>query len=228
VRLGSLFLISASLVAQMPEVQKSLPWEHLQQPSWQLASSLAEPTPQVFLVTQSVDLPLRVELRGDGSLRILDPRGLVTLRAGLPGRPTRAWRDAGVPVDLNQRDFRFPIRSGLDGGIGTMPLAPGEDFRPLLSGLLWILDDSERILTVLNPARAQVAFVPLPAGGGNLDCRFHPDHLEVWTGGESLQGRRERVAWTLPWVALLPQFLSLASPRPAGPSGTALKPFPSE
>ena len=226
-RLGSFLLIPTILVAQMPEVQKTLPWEHLQEPPWQLGVVSPELPRLSSASLPTGDLPLRVELRGDGSIRILDARGLVTLRTGLPGRPARAWRDAGTPLDLSQGVFRFPLHSKLDGGIGAMPLAPGEDFRPLLPGLLWVLDDGERILTILNPARAQVAYVPLPAGG-NLDLHFHPDHLEAWTGGDTIMGRQERVVWTLPWVALLPQLLSLASPRPAGPPGTALKPFPTE
>lgn len=226
-RLGSFLLIPAALVAQIPETQKALPWERLQEPPWQLGAVGPEPIP-LAPTGQSLDkLPLRVELRSDGSLRILNARGLVTLRTGLPGRPIRAWRDAGVMLDLSKGVFRFPQRFGLHGGIGSMPLAPGEDFRSLLSGLLWVLDDGERILTILNPARAQVAYVPLPAGN-NLDLRFFPDHLEAWTGGDTVMGRRERVVWTLPWVALLPQFLTLASPRPSGPLGTALKPFPTQ
>jgi len=227
VRLGTLFLISSALVAQVPLVQKALPWAHLQEPPWQLgAVSPDAPLPPLDLAT-SQDLPLQVELYRDGFLRILDPRGLITLQIGLPGRPTRLWRDAGHALDPIQGKFKFPLRSGLDGGLGSMPLAQGEDFRPLLEGLLWVLDDGERTLTILNPARAQVVYVPLPAGG-NLDLRFHRDHLEVWTGGDSSLGRRERVGWTLPWVALLPQFLTLSSPRATGALGTALKPFPSE
>jgi len=219
VRLGSLLLIPTSLVAQVPVVQRALPWEHLPEPPWQMGEGLPEPPVPVLAVPAAAKLPLRVELRPDGALRVLDAAGLVTLRSGLPGRPTRDWRDAGTVLDLAQGSFRFPSRSGLDGGIATMPLAAGEDFRPLLSGLLWVLDDGERVLTILNPARAQVVFVPLPAGG-NLDLRFQPDHLEAWTGGETLQGRRERVGW------VLPQLLTLASPRPVGIPGTALKPFP--
>lgn len=225
-RLGSLLLIPATLVAQVPE-GKSLPWERLQEPPWQLGAVGPLPAPLATKRLEADKLPLRVELRGDGSLRILDARGLVTLRSGLPGRPVRAWRDAGTVMDLSEGVFRFPRRSGLDGGIASMPLAPGEDFRALLSGLLWVLDDGERVLSILNPSRGQLVFVPLPAGN-NLDLHFHPDRLEVWTGGDSLLGRRERVVWTLPWVALMPQFLSLAAPRPAGPPGTALKPYPSQ
>lgn len=226
-RLVPLLLISATLGAQVPGGQKALPWERLQEPPWQLGAVGPDPLPMVPRTRTPEKLPLRVELRGDGSLRILDERGLVTLRTGLPGRPVRAWRDAGTVLDLSREVFRFPARSGLRGGIPGVLIAPGEDARHLLEGLLWILDDGERVLSVLNPAQGQLIFVPLPAGS-DLDLRFHADRLEVWSGGGSLPGRRERVVWTLPWVALLPQFLSLASPRPAGPPGTALKPYPSQ
>nr|WP_320133209.1 hypothetical protein [uncultured Holophaga sp.] len=227
-RLGALFLIPLGLVAQVPNVQRTLPWEQLPEPPWQLADAAGGGEAAAPLVTTAkADGPLRVLLREDGSLRVVDAKGLVTLRLGLPGRPVKVWRDAGTVVPLPAPELRFPAHSEIDGGLASLPLAPGEDVRGRFTGLLWILDDGEKTLTIVNPARGQVVFLPLPAGG-NPDLAFHPSHLQVWTGGGATLTRQERMVWRLPWVGLLPQFLTLSSPRAAGKPGTALKPFPAE
>jgi len=58
---------------------------------------------------------------------------------------------------------------------------------------------------------------------------FHADRLEVQRLLPGPPPRPEAVSWSLPWLALLPQFIQLgqAKARPAR-EGTALVPFPRE
>jgi hypothetical protein len=157
-----------------------------------------------------------VRITTDGSLVITDSRGIVRLRMGLPGRPLLMWRDAGTPLELSSGPFLFSS--------ATPKVTRSEDFRWALHGLLWILDDGEQVITVLNPATLQVVYLPLP-GGQDLRLVFYPDRLEAQeTSGPS---RRERAAWFLSWAAMLPHFIQLRNPAPGkGKLGTALIPFP--
>lgn len=160
--------------------------------------------------------PVSVHLLADGTLRIFEGKGLRKFRMGLPGRPVRVWRDGGVALEAFLQPMGFPSDTPLRRGLGSLPLdAP--DFRTALQGLLWILDDGERILTVLHPATCQVVRLRLPDVEG-ADLHFLPDRLEV----RSAEGR----AWALPWIALMPQFLQLGRPRKGAPLGTALDPYP--
>jgi hypothetical protein len=165
---------------------------------------------------------LSVRITADGVVRIFEAKGLRRLRIGLPGRPLQVWRDGGIPVPHPFEPLAFPTETPLRKGVGTLPLTQ-PDFRPALQGLLWILDDGERGLTIVHPATAQVVRLDLPPVDGP-SLRFYGDHLEVGGTGQG----EERVHFALPWVALLPQFLVLATPAPAPPPGTALVPFPRE
>jgi hypothetical protein len=103
-----------------------------------------------------------------------------------------------------------------------------EDPRRGLGGLLWILDDSERVLTLVHPATGKVAFLPLPEAVG-VDLCFLPTGLVVFERAPEglLQDRRVR-RWILPWVALVPVLAKLAPPAVPPRAGTALQPFPKE
>jgi hypothetical protein len=169
-----------------------------------------------------------VKLSNDGTLRIVGAKGLRNLRLGLPGRPLRAWRDAGIPLDLTafapaNSSWRFPSDTPLASGIQALPWG-GEDFRDALVGLLWIIDDGEHFLTVVHPATSRVVFLLLPVGQ-DFSLRMTPAYLELLenpTKGSSGAPRR----WSLPWLALLPQFAKLARPEESPALGTALVPFP--
>lgn len=212
-RLGALLLIPAALAAQEA---RRLPWDSAASLPWRAAESLeSAPVPG----TASTG-PLQVLLEPGGTLKVMDGRGIVRFRGGLPGRPLRLWRDGGIPLEGASGRWSFPQRTPLSRGLGALPLGR-EDFRPGLEGLLWILDDEERILTLLHPATAQVAFLPLPAGS-ELELVFLPEGLGV----RSMAGGRNRCGWSLPWLSLLPQLLQLGTPRTAERPGTALVPFP--
>lgn len=244
-RLATLLLIgclaSGFLAAQDPAASTAaLPWKAAAALPWQLVEAGPAPPPFTAAPTQTV-LDLTVRLDADGALRVTDATGLIRLRAGLPGRPLRAWRDWGIPVPDPTAPMRFPGRTPLQQGIGSMPVGTA-DFRAGLEGLLWILDDDEAYLTVVHPATAQVVHLPMP-GGQNLALALHPDRLEVrerpvqagprQTGPDQpvpdARGPASDMAWTLHWVALLPQFIQLGKDSAAGrPRGTALAPFPRE
>lgn len=174
--------------------------------------------------------PITVKLSADGTLRIVGAKGVRRLRLGLPGRPLRAWRDGGIPLDLTtlqstNQSWRFPIDTPLAKGIHALPWGD-EDFRNALSGLLWILDDGEHFLTVVHPATARVVFLPLPTGQ-DFSIRMAPGYLELLENpneGSSSAPRR----WSLPWLALLPQFAKLARPEESPAPATALLPFPKD
>ena len=111
--------------------------------------------------------------------------------------------------------------------ICTASLDLGVDFRPVLKGLLWILDDGEHMVTVVHPATGQVIYLTLP-GGKDLGLRMYPDRLEVRESPSDPGARKEAACWSVPWMGLFPQLLRLATPPPAPPPGTALNPFPKE
>jgi len=201
VRLAAAVLSAAGLWAQAPA---DLPWRAVD----------ADPGIPVTGVPSTG--PLKVHLAADGTLHVFDGKGVRILRMGLTGRPVKVWRDGGHGVVRLHEPMAFPEMTPLRRGLGVLPLDLA-DVRPGLEGLLWVLDDGERILTLLHPATRQVVRLRLPEGE-DPDLRFLPDRLEVHAGG----GR----AWALPWVALLPQFLQLGRPAPGPPPGTALDPYP--
>lgn len=219
-RLGALFLITSALAAQEA---RGLPWDKAPNLPWRSVPSESLPSAEPLLPSTG---PLKVVLNADGALKVIDERGIVRLRTGLPGRPEKVWRDGGIRLENPWGTWSFPAQSPLRSGIGALPLGQ-PDFRPGLQGLLWILDDEERILTVLHPATSRLAYLPLPAGTA-LALRFLPDQLVVQQEGDPEEARRSRSAWTLPWLSLLPQFILLGTPLPAPPPGTALVPFPKE
>jgi len=220
VRLGPLFLIPASLGAQET---RQLPWAQAPSLPWRasLPGELADPAPLPPLPEGG---PLRVSLAPDGALKIMDAKGIVLLRTGLPGRPLRIWRDGGRLVSGTSGTWPFPIQTPLRRGIGALPLGQ-PDFRPGLEGTLWILDDEERLLTVVHPATARVAYLTLPGGTG-LDLQFLPGHLLVRQNSLAGTLGRPGNVWSLPWLSLLPQLILLGTPLPAPKPGTALVPYP--
>jgi len=220
VRLGPFLLIPAFLGAQ--EI-RHLPWDQAPSLPWRasLPGELADPHPLAALPERGT---LQVSLDPDGALKVMDTRGIILLRTGLPGRPLRLWRDGGNPLPGTSGTWRFPAETPLQRGIGALPLGQ-PDFRPGLEGILWILDDEERLLTVLHPATSRVVYLTLPGGTG-LDLHFLPDHLVVRQGLQGSASGRSQSAWSLPWLSLLPQFILLGTPLPAQKPGTALVPYP--
>ena len=216
-RLAAFCLSGAlALSAQTP----ALPWRAAPALPWQMEQPGPAPAPVAAPPVQTA-FTLTVRVAADGAVRVTDEKGLVRMNLGLPGRPLKAWRDWGVPVADLAAPLRFSPVSPLQRGIGGMPVG-APDFRPALEGLLWILDDDETVLTVLHPATAQVVFLPLP-GGQDLTLVFRPDRLEAVEGGA------KGSAWSLHWLALLPQFIQLGKDASAGKAkGTALQPFPKE
>lgn len=223
-RLGTLFLtIAAVAAAQTPG---SLPWATARALPWTAipcAPPQASPSPRPTLTA----FPLTVQVSQDGALRINDDKGILRLRMGLPGRPMKMWRDWGIPVDPAAMPLRFPASTPLSGGIGALPVGSSE-LRAALEGLLWILDDDEKLITLVHPATARAVFLPLP-GGRNLTLVFHPDRLEVRNAPTDAKVPREDGCWSIPWVALLPQFIALGQESAhLRPEGTVLLPFPKE
>lgn len=218
-------LMAACLQAQVPG--RALPWDAQPEPPWRAGERSPAPPPPPSSAPAPRSASKRVvHLSPHGVLKILDERGLVLLRQGLPGRPLRLWRDAGIPVELTGFPCDFPGETPLSRGAEGMILEGG-DFRPNLHGLLWILDDGGRQLTVVHPATGQVAFLPLP-GGRDQELILYPDHLEVRDTPPEPGNRMETPCWSVPWVGLLPQLLKLSTPPPAPPPGTALIPFSRE
>jgi hypothetical protein len=220
VRLGTFLLIPAVLTAQAP-----LPWDGTPELPWETAIPGALPPP-LPPVPASPGPQRLVSLSGDGTLRISDAQGRVTLRLGLSGRPLRLLRDGGTPMTVGDFPSPFPLETPLAKGLGSLPLA-GDDFRPAMQGLLWILDDGERRITLVHPATQQVVYLPLPPGQ-DWEIHLHPDRLEIRERPSSLEGRQETSCWSIPWLILLPQFVRLSLPPPPGNRGTAFVPFPQE
>lgn len=205
----------------VPRQVQPLPWEAAPTPAWVLVPEAEVPDP-VTPLPEGRGGPLRLGLTSEGRLRVVDARGTVRLSLGLPGRPGRAWRDGGRPLE-GPGPWAFPDQTPLQGRKVEALLAGG-DARPGLEGLAWFLDDGERCLTLVHPATGRAAFLRLPEGEG-FTLSFHPGHLELREGapGARTPGRR----WRLPWLLLLPHLGTLL---PAGPPsrGTALVPFPRE
>ncbi|HJV90146.1 MAG TPA: hypothetical protein VJ623_07575 [Holophagaceae bacterium] len=217
-RLGALILLVASLRAGGPEitgpqVSRTLPWERVPRLPWQPLDRLPQVEP---VLLQPSSGPLRVRLQADGTLWLIEGKGLRRLLTGLPGRPIRVWRDGGIPLPTATGEWTFPEDSPLTLGLGGLAWE-SEDLRPSLRGLLWILEDGESHLTVLHPATGRLAYLPLPPGESH-DLTFGRDRLLVATGGRP-------PAWSLPWVAMLPTFIHLGSREKLPPRGGALTPF---
>ena len=219
-RLGTCLLIPAALAAQTP-----LPWDGVPELPWEAAvpSLPPEPLPDGKPLSADPAQPV-VSLTGDGTLRISEAREGISFRLGLPGRPLRMLRDAGIPMALEDFPCRFPATTPLLRGVGSLPITEG-DFRKVLRGLLWILDDGERRITLVHPATRRVVYLPLPTGQ-DWEILFYPERLVVQEKGPVSDERRERACWSVPWLVLLPQFMKLALPPPPAKAGTALQPFP--
>ena len=238
--LMTLFLFPNGLAAQ---ARLPLPWETAPALSWRAglgsrvddreaanAANTGAEDPIPKSASTPSKGPITVKLSVDGTLRIVGAKGVRRLRMGLPGRPLRAWRDGGIPLDLTaiesmHESWRFPLDTPLAKGIQTLPWG-GEDFRIALDGLLWILDDGEHFLAMVHPATARVVFLPLPTGQ-NFSVRMTPGHLELLENPSKDASSAPR-RWSLPWLALLPQFAKLARPEDIPPPGTALQPFPKD
>lgn len=206
----------------LPRQAAPLPWVDAIAPGWELVGegkALSAPPPP--------DLPkeasLRMTLRPDGSLRVVDARGTVRASLGLPGRPLKAWRDGGHPLPL-PGPWRFTDQSPLQAR-RVDALVGGPDGREGLAGLAWFLDDGEACVTVLHPATGGCLHLRLPEGEA-FDLAFHPDHLELRDGGP-VGPRTAPRRWTLAWVKLLPHLGKLMPPAHIF-RGTALSPFPRE
>lgn len=222
-RLGAL-LLTAAVLAAVPlgaQTRPLLPWERVMPLPWQPAPrAAAEPANPV---PPASDGPLTLRISPDGTLRVVDGRGLVRLQEGLPGRPLRAWRDGGVPLEPAVGAWRFPAETPLTQGLGALRWC-AEDFRPFLQGLCWVMEDGEGLLAVVHPATGRIIYLPLPPGR-ELSLRFLPDRLEV-VAGRAEPGGATR--WVLPWIGLLPRLTGLGPRNDSGPKGTALAPFPRE
>lgn len=202
-------LLIAALLSMHARTQSSLPWKRdMVSPYWRVKSldSTLETNPVSVQSTRPC-LPLVVHLSANGTIKVVESGGLVRWRLGLPGRPKKVWRDSGIRVAEIFSPISFPARSPLQRGVGNM-LLNILDFRPNLKGLLWILDDDESILTVINPATSQVVYIRLPTGQ-NLAISLHAKQIEVFEE-QCKDCDGSQTGWTLHWLALLPQFIQLA------------------
>ncbi len=219
--LGLMAATATSAAADLPTA--GAPWHAAPIPAWRPC----DPAPEIppLKPAQSRESPLRVNVNSSGVLRVVDGLGRVRLRTGLPGRPLRLWRDAGTALQAAEAPFAFPAQTPL-----STSQSLGPDFRPNLEGLLWILDDSGRYLTLVHPATNRVAYLPLPdpSREGRIEPRWFPDHLEIRILPSDDAAPRTAGCWSIPWMGLVPQILQLATPAPEPPPGTALLPFPKE
>lgn len=216
-RLVPLLLMAGALGAQTPG---RLPWLNVAALPWSAGDCAEVPADPPRLTPEDAG-PLQVRITEDGVVRVVDDRGILLLRTGLPGRPVRVWRDGGVPVEDLKAPIAFPRTSPIARGIGALPVGAA-DFRTALRGLVWILADDSRVLTVIHPATARLTYLPLPGGRG-FQLLFQTDHL----GARETPNPEASPCWTLPWLALLPNLIQLGQENPANkPSGTALLPYP--
>lgn len=220
-RLGTLTLMRGiaalvSAVALLGQVPK-LPWEDANLPPW-----IAERNDPMTDPTAPPPAPkasdLSLTLAQDGRVRVADRKGTLRLSLGLPGRPRKVWRDGGTALEPSGT-WGFPALTPLSERQAAR-LLTDPDPRSALAGLLWVLDDSERRLTVVHPATARVLFLRLPDCEGP-ELAFFPDRLELRTGMGTSSRR-----WSIPWAALLPHLARLGLAPTSAPRGTALQPFP--
>ncbi len=228
-RLVALLLIAGTAFAQVPKVgqgPRALAWQSGPTPPWQPLDAVPSPVPapaisDVQAHSAASAGPITVEISQDGTVEVWSGAAVRTLRIGLPGRPRKVWRDGGVALPAFGGPWRFPSSDPLAGGLGGLDWN-ASDFRRSLSGLLWVIEDGERVLTVIHPATAQVVYLPLPRGDA-FDLVFEPNRL-VLKADSGEEGRAH--AWALSWLALLPQFARLGPSATPPVLGTALKPFP--
>ena len=222
-RLGTLLLISAALAGAslVAQGRQPLPWERLSPLDWH-AGPVSTRSAAPWLPEASTG-PMVARVSGDGTLQILDARGLLRLQTGLPGRPLKAWRDGGLPLPTVTGSLLFPLDAPMSRGLGGLQWC-ADDFRPFLRGLLWLLEDGEAFLTVVHPATARVIHLPLPPGR-DLQLHFLADRLEVTAGVVDKGAPR---LWSIPWMGLLPRLAALAPHPDPGKVGTALAPFPKD
>lgn len=210
--------------AAQARLQVPLPWDTAPTISWRAGvGTHAEAEAPITAKATDFLNPITVTLSADGTLHLVGAKGVRRLRMGLPGRPLRVWRDAGIPMPLTNGSWRFPGDTPLAKGIQALPWG-GDDFRLALAGLLWIIDDGEHFLTVVHPATARVIYLPLPPGQ-DFAVRMTPGYLELLENPREASTSAPR-RWSLPWLALLPQFAKLARPDDIAAPGTALIPFP--
>lgn len=206
-----------------------LPWDTAPTISWRAGvGTHADAEAPIDVKAPASPNPITVTLSADGTLHLVGAKGVRRLRLGLPGRPLRVWRDAGIPMPLTGLEaangsWRFPGDTPLAKGIQVLPWG-GDDFRIALTGLLWIIDDGEHFLTVVHPATARVVYLPLPPGQ-DFALRMTPGYLELLENPREASTSAPR-RWSLPWLALLPHFAKLARPDDIAAPGTALIPFP--
>lgn len=208
-RLAALLMLAASLAAQ-PVLP---PWRLVEAPGVQ---------PPAVAVAEGTGPLLTVRLRPDGSFQVRKVRGGLWMRSGLPGRPLRVWRDGGQPVQDPWAPLALPSVTPLAASGGALPLGEA-DLRRHFVGLLWILDDSESVLTVLHPATRRQVSLRLP-DMTQPALTWFPDRLVV-TGSTQEGGQLRKATWELHWLALLPRWVGLAAAPPRVPLGTALEPF---
>lgn len=236
-RLGSRVLTGGLLAAAAfwapaqapaPSREKRLPWEAAQSmPPWQALPEGPFGAPPPLPEPVPLSGPgLQARFETDGCLRILDRRGVLRLKIGLPGRVARMWKDGGRDVEPGASRLEFPASTVLSRGASELPWGMA-DFRPGLEGLLWILDEGERILTVVHPATARVQYLALPPVS-DPELVFWPDHLELRERAGLEAARQGQRRWSLSWPGLLPQLLRLAQPAKEGRRGTAFQPFPKD
>ncbi|MDE3246529.1 MAG: hypothetical protein KGN80_10610 [Acidobacteriota bacterium] len=93
-------LLAAPAVAQ-PRLPVPLPWDTAPTISWRAGVGIhADAEAPVAAKTPASANPITVTLSADGTLHLVGAKGVRRLRMGLPGRPLRVWRDAGIPLPL--------------------------------------------------------------------------------------------------------------------------------
>jgi hypothetical protein len=228
VRLGAGLLIALGLAGAAPlpgQTAKALPWEKLPRAPWESRFDPEPDSPPPPTAAQA-RVAFRVRITDDGALTVLDGRGVIRLKTGLPGRPRALWRGGGQP--LPGPWAAIPYGPAPEGPALSAAFWNAPDPRMAMAGLLWILDDGERTLTLVHPATGRVAFLPLPEPEG-VELRFLPGGLEALERlPEGSEAPRRSRRWVLPWMALLPSLLRLEAQGGTQPRGTALQPFPKE
>lgn len=186
--------------------ESGFPWKSSKPLPWQLVKCRASEIPCFIPNTHSCNMPLTVHLSANGTVKITRRDGLVCLRLSLPGRPQKVWRDCGTRVADILAPMSFSVHSPLQRNFNDI-LLDILDFRSNLEGLLWILDDSESILTIINPSTSQAVYLKLP-DGQDLSLAFHPDRIEVFEDHPKTQNKAQ-ASWSLYWLTLIQNFIQL-------------------